>query len=190
MTGPQQTDPVFQLKVTLKNIEPPIWRQFLAPSGITLHRLHLILQEVMGWENYHLYRFQIGRRDYGEPHPDNDFYELNFRNSKRAKLGRLVKTPGDSFSYEYDFGDSWIHQLLLEDIVQAETGRPYPVCLEGSRACPPEDCGGSWGYGELLEVIRNPAHEEYLDRLEWLGEGFDPEHFDIEQVNLRLARMR
>lgn len=181
---------ILQLKVTLRNVRPPVWRRLQVPADITLHRLHLIIQAVMGWENYHLYRFEMGSRQYGEPHPDNDFYELDFKNSKRAKLGRLVKKKGASFLYEYDFGDRWIHELLVEDVFEPQPGKRYPACVGGQRACPPEDCGGPWSYAELLDIIKDPLHEEDLEKIGWIGPGFDPEAFDVTLVNLRLPRLR
>jgi hypothetical protein len=181
---------VYQFKVALLEIEPSIWRRFLVPSSVTLHRLHLILQDVMGWSNYHLYRFQIGREEYGEPHPDNEFNELNFKNSRRTKLGQVVTKKGDVFRYEYDFGDSWEHMLLVEDILEYQPDMRYPVCLTGERACPPEDCGGPYGYADLLETIANPGHEDYQDMMTWLGGSFDPDSFDIEIANLKLKSMR
>jgi|GEM_PF-1063182 len=186
----QTTKQVYQLKVALLEIEPIIWRRFLVPSSVTLHRLHLILQDVMGWSNYHLYRFQIGREEYGEPDPDNEFYELNFKNSRRMKLGQVVTKKGDVFRYEYDFGDSWEHMLLVEDILKYRPDMRYPVCLAGERACPPEDCGGPHGYANLLEIISDPDHEEYQDMMTWLGGNFSPDSFDIEMVNQRLKSMR
>jgi hypothetical protein len=186
----QSQETVYQLKVVLLETEPLVWRRFVIPSGATLHRLHLILQEVMGWTNSHLYRFQIGEREYAEPDPDNEFYELPFRNSKRAKLGRLVTKRGSTFLYEYDFGDSWIHELVVEDILKCEPGKHYPTCLTGERACPPEDCGGTYGYAELLEIISDPEHEEYLNTMTWLGGDFAPDLFDIEPVNQKLHSMR
>jgi len=144
----------------------------------------------MGWTNSHLYRFEIGARQYAEPDPENEFYELPFRDSKRAKLERLVPKKGSTFLYEYDFGDSWVHELLLEDILKRDPGKRYPACLAGERACPPEDCGGTYGYVELLEIISDPEHEEYLDTMTWLGGHFEPALFDIEAVNHKLHSMR
>jgi hypothetical protein len=181
---------VCQIKVALLEIEPLIWRRFLVPSSVTLHRLHLILQDVMGWSNYHLYRFKIGREEYGEPDPDNEFNELNFKNSRRTKLGQVVTRKGNTFQYEYDFGDSWEHMLLVEDILQYQPDMRYPVCLTGERACPPEDCGGPYGYAELLDTISDPEHEDYQDMLTWLGGNFDPNSFNIEIANLKLKSMR
>jgi len=190
MPAQQSQETVYQLKVVLLETDPPVWRRFLVPSGVTLHRLHLILQDVMGWTNSHLYRFEIGARQYAEPDPENEFYELPFRDSKRAKLERLVPKKGSTFLYEYDFGDSWVHELLLEDILKRDPGKRYPACLAGERACPPEDCGGIYGYVELLEIISDPKHEEYLDTMTWLGGHFEPDLFDIEAVNHKLHSMR
>jgi hypothetical protein len=173
---------IYKLKVELAEIEP-VWRRFPVPSSITLHRLHPILQEVMGWTNSHLYRFKVGTREYGETDPDNEFNEVHFINSKRAKLGQAITTKGDIFIYEYDFGDSWIHELLIEDILEPTAGARYPICLEGERACPPEDCGGQYGYSRLLGIIVNPDHEEYEETIEWLGDRFRPAAFSLREVN-------
>jgi len=181
---------VYQIKVALLETDPQIWRRFVVPSSVTLHRLHLILQDVMGWTNSHLYKFQIGTKEYAEPHPDNEFNELDFKNSRRTKLGQLMTKKGDVFLYEYDFGDSWNHMLLVEDILEYEPHKRYPICLTGERACPPEDCGGTYGYAELLEVISDPEHEDYPDTMTWLGGHFDPEAFDLKTVNNKLRSMR
>jgi hypothetical protein len=106
-----------------------------------------------------------------------------------TKLGQLVPKKGSTFLYEYDFGDSWLHELVLEDMIEPKAGKTRAVCLGGERACPPEDCGGTYGYAELLEVIRDPDHEEYLDTITWLGGHFDPDEFDTEAVNQRLSSM-
>lgn len=186
--GSQQA--VYQIKVVLLETDHPIWRRFVVPSSVTLHRLHLILQDVMGWTNSHLYRFRIGTREYAEPDPDNEFNELDFKNSRRTKLWQVVTKKGSAFQYEYDFGDSWAHMLLVEDIFEREPSKQYPVCLAGERACPPEDCGGTYGYAELLEIIKNPYHEQYQDMITWLGGRFDPKALDIDIVNLKLSAMR
>ena len=113
----------YQFRVVLQETDPPIWRRFVVPSGITLHRLHLILQEVMGWTNSHLYRFKLGTKEYGEPDPENEFNELYFKNSRRTKLERLILNKGSTFLYEYDFGDSWIHELVVEDILEPSSSQ-------------------------------------------------------------------
>ncbi len=178
---------IYQLKVTLEGAEPAIWRRFIVPSTVTLHHLHLILQDVMGWTNSHLYRFEIGAKEYGEPDEDNELY---FIDSHRTKLGHVVAGKRTTFKYEYDFGDSWVHELALEDILQPEVGTKYPGCLAGERACPPEDCGGIGGYERLLGIIVNPSHEEYQDMMYWLGGKFDPTEFSVEKVNKRLKPIR
>jgi hypothetical protein len=181
---------IYRLKITLKETEPAIWRRILVPSNITLHRLHLILQVVMGWSNYHLYRFQVGKNEYATPDPDNESFELDYINSKTTKLGKVVTVKGTTFIYEYDFGDGWIHNLKVEDILEPEIGVTYPICLEGERACPPEDCGGPYGYSTLLGIIVNPKHKEYKDMINWLGRDFRPALFDAKTVNLHLKPIR
>jgi hypothetical protein len=182
-------EPVYQLRVALLETAPPIWRRFVVPSGVTLHRLHLILQEVMGWTNSHLYSFKIGTNEYAEPNLDNELYELPFKNSKRVKLNQLLKNKGKPFQYVYDFGDNWIHQLVVEDVLRRDPFTRYPSCLAGERACPPEDCGGVHGYAELLKTISDPGNEDYVDTMTWLGGHFDSEAFQIEAVNKRLHSM-
>ena len=179
----KQPDSIYQLKVTLNNSKPLIWRRIQVNSDITLYKLHQILQVVMGWFNSHLHQFIVRGQYYGTPDPDFGF---EVKNEKRIKLNQIVSRAGDKFIYEYDFGDGWKHIILLEKILQPEAGVRYPICLEGKRACPPEDCGGIWGYYNLLKAIQDPAHPEHEDMLEWLGDGFDPEEFDLEVINEEL----
>jgi hypothetical protein len=185
----QTPEMVYQLKVTLKGSKPLIWRRLQVPGNITLHRLHMILQSVMGWTNSHLYNFNITDIDYSIPDPDDDFYELHFVDSRRTKLNKVVSQEKTRFTYEYDFGDNWKHDILVEKIFPAAPGAQYPICLAGKRACPPEDCGGIWGYANLRRIIRNPTHRKYEDMMEWLEGPFDPEGFDIDKVNQSLARL-
>jgi hypothetical protein len=180
---------VYKLKVVLLETDPPVWRRFVVPSSVTLRGLHLILQEVMGWTNSHLYRFQIGSKEYAEPDPYNEFNELDFNNLRQTKLGRLVTKKGSTFLYEYDFGDNWIHEIVVEDILEHEPSRRYPTCLAGERACPPEDSGGTYGYAKLLGIIRDPDHEQYMDTMTWLGSRFDPDTFDLKTINNKLRSM-
>lgn len=176
---------VYQLKITLKNIRPPIWRRIQVLSSTTLEQLHLIVQEVMGWDNYHMHQFSIAGIDYGQPQP-----EFNVRSEKTVKLSQVVKGEKSKFFYTYDFGDSWEHEILLEKELPSTPDTNYPVCITGKRACPPEDCGGSWGYAELLEIISDSSHPEYEERMEWLGESFNPDTFDINEVNQRLREFQ
>jgi len=177
---------VYQLKVTLLNTAPPIWRRFQVEGDTTLDRLHEILQIVMGWENYHLYQFTVDGVEYSEPDAS---LGLPVKSSRTARLSQIAPRPGVRFLYIYDFGDNWEHEILVEKIALADVGVRYPVCLAGERACPPEDCGGVWGYAELLDIIRDPSHERYEEMVEWLGGSFDPEAFDLDAVNRELSEI-
>jgi hypothetical protein len=174
--------PVYQIKVTLNESKPPIWRRLLVPGDVTLEDLHYIIQIAMGWTNSHLHQFIVGEIYFGEPHPDYDD-DLQMNDERRFRLEQIAENEGFRFCYEYDFGDSWMHTLLVEKILEPEPGQQYPVCVKGERACPPEDVGGVWGYGDFLEAIGDPDHPEHEDYLEWIGGGFDPEEFNLEETN-------
>jgi hypothetical protein len=176
---------VYRLKITLKHFKPPIWRRVLVTSDITLNDLHWIIQVAMGWTNSHLHQFRIGPAYYSDPAFGLD----GVRDECQTELGDVITREKLRFVYEYDFGDGWQHEILVEKILPAEAGETYPKCMAGQRACPPEDCGGVWGYGHFLEAIRHPDHPEHEDMLEWIGGSFDPEQFDLEHVNKRLRRL-
>lgn len=176
---------VYQLKITLKNIRPPIWRRIQVLSSTTLQKLHLIVQAAMGWEDYHLHSWTIAGIDYGEPDPED-----NIRSETAVTLRRIVKGEKSKFLYTYDFGDCWEHEILLEKELAPTPETNYPICITGKRACPPEDCGGSWGYAELLEIISDPSHPEYEDKMEWAGKDFNPNTFDLKEVNERLREFQ
>jgi hypothetical protein len=178
---------VYQIKVTLKGSKPPIWRRIQVASGTTLVKLHRILQCVMGWEGYHLYQFVIGGMAYGDP---GLLGELEAEDARPVTLETIVRGEQFKFLYEYDFGDSWEHELLIEKMLQLEGGKRYPVCLTGKRACPPEDCGGMWGYAGFLEAIQDPTHPEHEEMVEWVGGEFDPDAFDLDEVNTELQRLK
>jgi len=173
---------LYQLKVTLRGIRPPIWRKFLVRSDVTLGKLHDILQTVMGWTDSHLHQFIANNIIYGTPDPDSDMVEMI--NEKRVLLSRVLQKPKDRMVYEYDFGDGWEHEIVLEEVSSAPPRGKYPIVLAGRRACPPEDVGGPWGYAEFLEAIKNPKHPEHEEYLEWSGGSFDPERFDPNEINL------
>ena len=179
--------PIYQIKVTLKDSKPPIWRRIQVPCNITLAELHHILQAVMGWWDYHLHQFIVGRTYYGVPSPDYDYMEM--RDESQVRLDQIAD-EGSKFVYEYDFGDSWEHVLLVEKILSPEPGQQYPVCIKGKRARPPEDVGGVWGYSDFLEAIQNPDHPEHDEYLEWVGGEFDPEAFDLDEINAALRECR
>jgi len=151
-----------------------------------LRRLHDVIQEAMGWTQSHLYRFEVGGVEYGEPDPE---YDEDMRSAKSTALRKIAPQPGTAFLYEYDFGDSWQHRVDVEKVLPPEPGVRYPRCTAGKRACPPEDVGGIWGYEEFLEAIRDPKHEEHEAMLEWVGGAFDPEAFGLRAVNERLAHL-
>ena len=178
---PANAEEIYQLKVTLKETSPPIWRRFLVKSDTTLDTLHQILQVVMGWDNYHLHQFNFKDTYYGVPDPSFDFAEVHDEN--QFEIRQLLKRVKQKLTYEYDFGDSWEHEVLLEKRLPVDENVTYPLCVEGKRACPPEDCGGVWGYDGFLEIIRDENHPEHEEMLEWAGGSFDPEAFDLEPVN-------
>ena len=175
-TASEQT--VYQLKITLKGIRPPIWRRVQLDSKTTLQELHMIIQEAMGWDNYHLHTFTIGGDDYGEAEDDLDVHSEN-----NVKLSNVVAGEKFKFFYTYDFGDNWEHEIIVEKELPIAPNVLYPLCVKGKRACPPEDCGGPWGYEELLEILADPSHPEYEERMEWFDSDFDPDAFDIDKVN-------
>lgn len=178
---------VYQLKITLKESKPPIWRRVEVADDITLARLHQIIQAAMGWTDSHLHMFSVGRVSYGVPDPD---YDEDVRDERRHRLSQLLIAPKQKVSYEYDFGDSWTHEVLLEKVLPPEPGATYPRCTAGKRACPPEDCGGVWGYADFLEAIADPEHPEHEELLEWVGGEFDPEQFEIAEANAALGSLR
>ena len=175
--------PVFRLKVSLRDVRPPIWRRFLVPGGITLKRLHDSLQVVMGWTDSHLHQFDAGGVLYGTS--DREFGIARVSET-RATLDQVLRRPKDRLRYEYDFGDSWDHDVVLEAIIPPQVGAKYPIVEAGKRACPPEDCGGSYGYLDFLEAVSDPNHPEHQDMLDWTGGAFDPEAFDVPQANLAI----
>ena len=172
----------YQLKVTLVDSKPPIWRRVLVQNNIALDKLHLVLQILMGWTNSHLHQFIFDGVFYGIQ--DNDFgVDMDVENEEKYKLNQLLKFEKDMLKYKYDFGDGWEHKILLEKIVPFEKNNKLPLCIKGKRACPPEDCGGVWGYEELLHTLSNKKDPEYDSMLEWLGGEFNSETFDIEETN-------
>ncbi len=166
---------IFQMHIELLGIEPAIWRKIQVKSGTTLHRLNLLIQRAMGWENSHLSEFEIDGKRYGATEID-DYGEglLEFRN---YKITQSLLPKDLNFTFSYDFGDGWMHEVIVEDIFKPESGVTYPRCIDGEMACPPEDVGGVSGYEEYLDAIMDPDHEEHEAFLEWRG-SFDPEHFD------------
>jgi hypothetical protein len=182
----ESSAPIYQLKVTLRDLRPPVWRRLQVPGDVTLTRLHYLIQIAMGWTNSHLHQFQVG----GEYYSDPTFELEEALSERRAKLQQVAPDEKSKFRYTYDFGDSWEHEILVEKILPPEPDVQYPRCVAGARACPPEDSGGVWGYADMVKAIADPKHPERADYLEWLGGEFDPEAFDIEEVNRSLQDFR
>jgi hypothetical protein len=183
-------DTVYQLKITLLESHPPIWRRIQVKDG-TLDKLHEHIQTAMGWTNSHLHHFRIGEQLYGDPElMQENFEDMEYKDSTTTKLSAILPKSGRRFrfEYEYDFGDGWRHEVLFEGCLRAERGKRYPVCLEGARACPPEDVGGIWSYQEFREAIADPDHEQHEELLEWVGGRFDPEKFDPAKATKEMRK--
>ena len=184
---------MYQLKVELPPINPPIWRRLLVRGDMNLGLLHAVIQIAMGWTNSHLHDFLIGEERYTDltfeadlpigEEPDDD--------EEQAVLMTVAPRARARFVYEYDFGDSWEHLVRVEKILEPDASfQGFAKCLDGARACPPEDCGGAWGYKDLLKIIKNPKHKEHESMMEWLGGEFDPEAFDIEKTDKYLKKLK
>lgn len=186
---------VHHLRIALKHVRPVVRRELLVPSDLRLDRLHQVIQIVMGWDDAHLHEFVAGssRRDEVRfaarmPGFDEDFGGPPSRDEKKSTLLNLAPAKGSKFRYSYDFGDGWDHEVTVLSIRTSEADVVVPLCVKASGACPPEDCGGPWGYANLLEVLGNPDHEDYEERREWIGE-FDPAHYDLDAANQELIRL-
>jgi hypothetical protein len=187
------TDKIFQVKITINDSEPEIWRKILIPGNVRLPSLHRIIQIAFGWTNSHLHQFIKDDEYYTVRYPNDDtWYELDNIDYNKGKtcLSDLISAEKESIVYEYDFGDGWMHEIFIEKVLPADPSVKYPVCLEGQRSGPPEDCGGISGYEELLEVLKDPDHEEYEHYATWVGDYFKPEYFNMERVNAIFKRSK
>jgi len=179
-------DQVYQFKITLKGTKPPIWRRIQVPETYNFWDLHVAIQDAMGWEDYHLHEFVFTlpimniKVRIGIPMED-DFDETILPDWDQ-KIADYFSSETPKAEYTYDFGDGWQHDIILEKILPREGGVIYPRCVDGKRACPPEDCGGIGGYAEFLEAIGDPANERHEDMLDWVGGSFDPEDFNPSEV--------
>ena len=177
---------LYEINVELQEIEPLIWRVLRVPSRTSLLRLHWILQRAMGWTNSHLHLFEVDGKRYGEPSTEWDIEVLD---SRKMTLEKIFSGGRTSFLYEYDLGDSWRHEITLLGTVEGEA-EEKPGCAGGARACPPEDCGSTTGYYHLLVALSDPDHEDHDAMLEWVGDKFDPNAFDVAAVDQALKRLR
>jgi hypothetical protein len=178
---------IYQLKITLKDFRPPIWRRVLVPDNFTLAALDVVIQISMGWTNSHLHDFTIRGERFSEPSPD-DWEPV--KDERKYRLGEVLPREKSKLVYQYDFGDSWRHDVVVEKILPVELGQTYPVCISGKRSGPPEDVGGVWGYANFLEAITNPEHPEHTSYVEWIGGEFDPGLFDLDEVNKMLRSVK
>jgi hypothetical protein len=226
---------ILQLRISLNEIKPEIWRRFLVDDSITFKKLHKIIQTVMGWDDYHFYEFRfnderitpkeegfnLAEASFRDLHTSPEFIEFLQKQdmSKRhisldpdkvneiidkikknkpkekfnvdMKISQLLRSEGQKFDYIYDFGDCWEHSIVIEKIMDKDSAVKYPVCVDGRRACPPEDCGSVYGYYNLMKIKKNKKHPDYKSLIvEWLGEDYDPELFVVEWVNARLHGKR
>lgn len=185
--------PIYQVKITLQDIEPPIWRRLLVSSNMTLAKFHKVIQAAMGWSDAHLHMFKVGVVRFMVPYDPTDLMELTAIDARRVKLIHLVPHHRPfkedfhfAFEYEYDFGDSWQHEIVFEDVQMGESKQKVPICIEGARACPPESVGGARRYQEFLAAIQNPEHGAHQMYMGWSEGDFNAEAFDLDAVNKRL----
>jgi hypothetical protein len=180
---------LYRVHVSLREIEPAIWRRIELSSQTTLKQFHRILQVAMEWEDDHLHEYIIGGRRYGTSEPEYDEPGEVVREAG-ARLATVLPQLGSEILYIYDFGDYWQHDLRLEAILPHDPEIQYPRVLDGQRCCPPEDCGGSSGYANLLEILLDPTHEEFEHMRGWAGPRFNAEVYSIDAANLRLQNSR
>jgi Plasmid pRiA4b ORF-3-like protein len=182
---PETPVAVYVVKVTLLGTSPLVWRRILVPRDITLQNLHRTLQTVMGWTNSHLHQFVLQTQRFSAP---RSRVGTKVANENGTRLGELIETVGARLLYEYDFGDGWQHELLLEEILLGDETFQQ-TCVAGKRCCPPEDCGGPQGFAELLQALQDANHPSHDEACEWLGD-FGPESFSADEVNRRLRRRK
>jgi hypothetical protein len=177
---------VFQLKITLLDSKPAIWRRVLVTDNLTLYQLHQVIQISMGWTNSHLHLFDVDGGLYSLPEFELDDWNEPVSNERRVRLTALNWKAKKQIRYDYDFGDCWRHEVVLEKLRPIEEGIRYPKCIDGARACPPEDVGGLPGYDYFLEALNDPINEDHESMLMWVGGSFNPEFFSIDEVNAKL----
>jgi len=178
-------DQVYQFTITLQEISPLIWRKIQVPASYTFWDLHVAIQDSMGWSDSHLHEFRLKNPKTGHKEkigiPDEDF-GTKVSPGWKKKIVDFFTEQNSKAEYTYDFGNYWHHELELDAILPRQNGAKYPICVDGERACPPEDCGGPSGYEDFLNIIMDPSHKEHDSMLTWAGGEFHPEHFDCSEV--------
>ncbi len=188
MSGKSQShNVVVQIKVKLLGVaKPPVWRRLQVRADTRLDELHEVIQAALGWGNYHMHVFSFGEEEFGVPDS-----ELGLRDERRVTLGELIAGVGERFRYTYDFGDDWQHEIVVEELLDADPEVHYPALVAAKGACPPEDCGGPWGYANLRQILADPSDDEHREMLEWLGlddvTEFDPAAVPSEEISLPSA---
>lgn len=174
---------VHQIKVTLRGIRPPVWRRVVVDSGTSLADLANLLEAAMGWLGGHLHAFDDGESIYQLPNPDGDFgWGRRTIDERTVAISDVLAEPKAKLRWDYDFGDGWQHDIVVESIRATEPDVDAPTCVAGRRACPPEDCGGVWGYERLLAARADPDHEDHQELPEWTPPDFDPNEFDASEA--------
>jgi hypothetical protein len=183
----RRTKVIVQIKVKLLEVsKPPVWRRLQLPADTHLDHLHDIIVAAFGWQDYHMHAFTSGGEEFGVPEP-----ELGHTDERRVSLGQLIGGIGDRLRYTYDFGDDWEHEIVVEDLLDPDPDTHYPILVAAKGACPPEDCGGPWGYADLKAILGDPSHEQHQQMLDWLGLAnsatFDPNAIATDHIEYELA---
>ncbi|MDP2823689.1 MAG: plasmid pRiA4b ORF-3 family protein [Sulfuritalea sp.] len=177
------------LRIDLAHLKPAVWRRLEVPAHITLAQLHRVIQMAFDWDDSHLHGFEIDGQRYGQPMPGPFDMEMEDLDERKFRLADVAGV-GSRFTYTYDFGDDWIHLVKVEKILAPTPGAPYPRCVAGKHAAPPEDCGGPWGYAEMMQALGDPDHPERDELLDWLDEDFDPTDFDRDELNAGFGKLK
>jgi hypothetical protein len=182
------TDQIARIRITLDDIKPAIWRRVELPVSNSLKTLHLAIQAVMLFENYHLFRFDIGEASYGIRF-DDDYMDPPTRDAANLRLAKLIERGVTTFTYTYDFGDDWRHSIVIEEVLPADPATDYPRFVDGARRAPPEDVGGLPGFEAFLDTMAKPRHPERKSVLQWYGRPFDPEDISPDEIQARMAML-
>lgn len=190
MANKQEPRKMYEIKISLSESNPLIWRRVQVPRDLTLYQLHQVIQTAMGWDDEHLHEFKIGQKRYASSRNEYADFDNSMGNEDIARLNGVAKPKSKTkIIYTYDFGDSWQHDIQIECELESDSPERQARCVAGENACPPEDSGGLYGYYDKLDTLDDPLDSEYEHTREWLGEDFDPKHFDREVTNRRLSQL-